>query len=76
MHKRELTDLKNKEIKELKTILEKKRIEAAKVYMELMAGREKNLRKSKMTRLEVAQILTIIREKEIISGSVKTEEDK
>jgi ribosomal protein L29 len=63
MKKKDLTDLRNKKINELEKLLSKKRNELINTYAKIKAGQEKNLKKAKNIRRDVAQILTIIREK-------------
>lgn len=65
MKKKDLTDLRNKDQKELKEVLSKKRLEITAFMAKSTAG-EKNLKKRKNLRREIAQILTIIKEKELI----------
>jgi ribosomal protein L29 len=86
MNKKDLVGLKNKNEKDLADLLSKKKIEAEEVKMSVLAGKEKNSRKHKFLRREIAQILTIIREKEKIrladfslekkSGQKKEDEGK
>lgn len=66
MKKNELTKLRNKDIEELKKITQDKKLELAKVFTDIKAGREKNLKKSKNLRCDIAQVLTIVKEKELI----------
>lgn len=66
MKKKDLTDLRNKKINELEKLLAKKRHQLVNVQAKIKAGQEKNLKKAKNTRRDIAQILTIIREKELL----------
>lgn len=66
MKKKDLTDLRNKKTNELEKLLAKKRNELVNTYAKIKAGQEKNLKKAKNIRRDVAQILTIIREKELL----------
>lgn len=66
MKKKDLTDLRNKKINELEKLLSKKRNELINTYAKIKAGQEKNLKKAKNIRRDIAQILTIIREKELL----------
>lgn len=72
MKKKDLNTLKEKEIEVLRKLLTEKIAEAKKTTSEMYSGNEKNLKKVKMIRREIAQISTAIREKEI----VKEEEGK
>lgn len=65
MKTNDLKSLKIKKPLELKKILVIKRGELLKLVSKKVAGGEKNLKKSRNLRKEIAQILTIIKEKEI-----------
>lgn len=67
MKKKELAVYRKKEIGDLQKIVNEKTLEAREMHMQIHTGQEKNTRKYKSIRHEIAQILTIIREKEIIS---------
>lgn len=71
MKKGELTELRSKDIDELKKLVADKRLELTKVMAEIKAGREKNLKKAKNLRREIARALTLIREKELIEQESK-----
>lgn len=66
MKKKDLTDIRKKDIKELGEMAVDKKKELAKATAEMGASREKNLKKAKSLRHDVAQILTLIREKELL----------
>lgn len=74
MKKRELRDLKNKSVKELIKIVDKKAIEIMKVKAKSKVSKEKNLKHVKNIKKDVAQIKTVIREKEFIDESSKVKE--
>lgn len=65
---KELTSLRGKSIKELAKLAYEKRTEATKKKMEIMSGKEKNLKVYRNLMTEVAKILTLVREKEIIES--------
>ena len=65
MKKKELKTLKTKSSKDLEKSLEKKRIEVLKTTLKIKAGEEKNVKKGKNLRIDIAQILTILKEKEL-----------
>lgn len=65
MKKQDLKELTKKTIKELESLLEQKRKDLLSVSLAIQAGKEKNLKKAKAVRLDIAQILTIIREKQL-----------
>ena len=66
MKKKELKDLKVKGLKELGKLVSQKKLELSESYAKIKAGQEKNLKKAKNLRRDVAQTLTIIREKELL----------
>jgi ribosomal protein L29 len=66
MKKKDLIGLRNKNITELKKMVDNKRGEFYNSYASLKASGEKNVKKSKNLRHEISQILTVIKEKEII----------
>jgi ribosomal protein L29 len=68
MKKKELNELRGKSVKELRKLASDKRGEAEKVKMKIFAGKEKNLKLKRNLTREVAKILTLIREKEIIES--------
>ena len=78
MKKKEFTNLKDKSIKDLMKMVNTKRVEVAKKAMEASAGKEKNLKASWSVRHDIAQILTLIKEKEILEliQSVETVKEK
>ena len=66
MKKKDMISLRTKTAKELAKIVYEKQTEATKKKMEIMGGKEKNLKAHKNLSREIAKILTLIREKEII----------
>lgn len=66
MKKKDFTGLKAKTIKDLASLVQNKRTEAKKLKMEIAAGKSKNLKGYKSARRDIAQVLTVIREKQII----------
>lgn len=65
-------NLSQKDIGELKTLLDEKRRELVKLRFELELKKLKNVHKIKSVRKEIARILTIINEKEL----TRKEQDK
>ncbi len=59
MKKKDLEGLKTKKAVELLKMVKEKKLELAKVLAMISAGREKNLKKAKNLRCEIAQILTV-----------------
>ncbi len=68
MAKQNLADLRKKEVAELAKIITEKRKEAIEQKIELGMGKEKNVRKVKNLRREIAQLITISKEKEALNG--------
>ena len=66
MKTKEFGSLKTKEIKELKDLVSKKKLELIKNQVKILSGKEKNLKKIWGLRKEIAQVLTIIKEKELL----------
>ena len=65
MKKAELTKLRAKEVDALKKMAADRRLKLTKVKADTKAAREKNLKKMKNLRRDIAQILTLVREKEL-----------
>ncbi len=65
MKRKDLVDLKTKEVKDLNKILGDKKAELEKIMVNVSVGKEKNLKKAKNLRRDISQILTIVQEKEI-----------
>jgi ribosomal protein L29 len=74
MKKKDLVELRAKEIKVIKETLAKKKLELATLVTKSVGGGEKNLRKGKNLRKDIAQILTVIKEKELIEEIEKEEQ--
>lgn len=71
MKKKELQELRIKKIAELRKLLSKKKKEAEVTYGKMKAGQEKNLKKAKNLKRDIAQILTLIREKQFLEEEKK-----
>lgn len=76
MKKGELTKLRTKKETELRKLVSDKKLLLARVIADVKASREKNLKKAKNLRRDIAQILTIFREKELIEQERKTEQKR
>lgn len=72
MKRKDLVDLKTKEVRDLNKILGDKKAELEKIMVNVSVGKEKNLKKAKNLRRDISQILTIVREKEIRKKEVKS----
>lgn len=68
MKKKEFNQLREKDRKELTKMVLGKKSELEKVRMKMFGGKEKNLKVGRILRVEIAKILTLIREKEIIES--------
>ena len=66
MKRKDYTELRTKTVKELQKMAFEKKLVAMKKKMEIMAGKEKNLKSYSALRNDISQILTLKREKEII----------
>ncbi|KKS95238.1 MAG: hypothetical protein UV71_C0010G0029 [Microgenomates group bacterium GW2011_GWC1_43_13] len=66
MKRKDYIDLKGKTIKELIKMASDKKTESVKKKMQILGGKEKNLKVYRNLRAEIAKILTLIREKEIL----------
>ena len=73
MKKKDIETLRGKEVAEIKKALAGKRADLIKAQVEMYGGKEKNLKKAKNLRREVAQMLTIIKEREILESEAKSE---
>jgi ribosomal protein L29 len=63
MKKREVEEMHKKDVSTLTSILSEKRLEFTKASSEIKLGKEKNFKKAKNLRKEIAQLSTLIREK-------------
>lgn len=76
MKKRDFDQLRTKEVEELTILLKDKKTELIKVATEIAAGKEKNIKKARNKRKEIAKLLTLIREKQILQKEEKTNVNK
>ena len=76
MKKKDLQSLRSKSIEDLRKMVSEKKDEANEAFLKTKAGQEKNLKKVKNLRTDIAQILTLIKEKEIIEEKEETKEKK
>ena len=68
---KKLLDIRQKSIKELRTEVDKKKLELAKEFSETSSSKKREFKKMRELKLEIARIMTIIREKEL-SGEVES----
>jgi len=76
MKKKDLEDIRNKEVSGINKNLAEKRKGLDKIMAEMHTGNEKNLKKAKNLRREIAQMLTIIKEKELIAQNLPKLKEK
>lgn len=77
MKKDELTKLRTKSPNQLRKTAEDNKTKLGKLLVESKAAKKKDLKKAQKLKKDIAQILTIIKEKEIIQSlEEKTEENK
>lgn len=70
MKTKELRDLRTKDLKEIEKLVITKKLELIRGKAEGKVGKEKNLKKAKNLRRDISQLLTVIREKEIIEDDL------
>ncbi|MFH1971386.1 MAG: hypothetical protein ABIJ05_03330 [Patescibacteria group bacterium] len=76
MKAKEYKDLKSKEIKDLDKLFIEKRKMLRKIVLDIKTGSEKNVKKGAILRNEIAKILTLIKEREIINKIKEEEKEK
>jgi len=76
MKKKELKDIRSKKIVELDKLVAKKKQESIIANAKMKTGQEKKIKKVKNLKHEIAQIMTIIREKQIMEKEEKKEVKK
>ena len=75
MKRKEFADFKTKTVKDLQKFVIDKKAEMAKKKVEIFSGKEKNLKYFNNLRREVAQAMTLIKQKEIVE-SLKPEKEE
>jgi ribosomal protein L29 len=71
MKRKDLLEFRNKKQSELQKLVEQKKLELALLSAKTKIGKEKNTSKLKVVRRDVAQILTILREMDIMAKEVE-----
>ncbi|MFV1917271.1 MAG: 50S ribosomal protein L29 [Patescibacteria group bacterium] len=66
MKKNDLNKQRSKSLKELGKLVEDKKLDLIKTKAKTVASREKNLKKAKNLKHDIAQILTIIKESQLV----------
>ncbi len=69
MKTKDLKQLRTKTIKELEGLIKAKKQDLLLSYAKIKAGKEKNTSLIKRIRRDIAQLLTLVREKEILERS-------
>ena len=73
MRRNDLLKLRGRKLTEIEDILKNKKLEFIRAKTNLKAKREKNLKKAKLLSREISQMLTIIREKDLMEkGSIRS----
>jgi large subunit ribosomal protein L29 len=67
MKRKELKDVKIKDISEIIKSIVTKKEELLKIQLKVKIGGEKNLKKAKNLRKDIAQLKTVLHEKEIVA---------
>ena len=73
---KDLKDIRTKEMKEIRNLIGKKKIELLELMVKIKSGGEKNLKKVKNLRKDISQILTIKLEKELTEKETEMEKEK
>ncbi|KKR71318.1 MAG: 50S ribosomal protein L29 [Candidatus Woesebacteria bacterium GW2011_GWA2_40_7b] len=76
MKTKDFGQLRNKDVASLKKLSIERKLDAVKAKMATLASREKNTKLALNIRREIAKILTLIKEKEIIEQLNKKGESK
>lgn len=66
MKNKQLTDLRKKDIIELRKTLQHKRDDLDKIKLDLALGQENDFKKANRFKKDIAQIMTLIKEKEMV----------
>jgi large subunit ribosomal protein L29 len=75
MKKQQLNEIKNKSIKDLKTLVNSLKKEIANLNMDLKLGKLKNVRAISAKRKDVAQVLTIVNQNAAMEKIKKEKEN-
>lgn len=76
MKRKELNELRGKDTKALNKLIAAKKAEITKVKVDINVSKEKNLKKLKNLRHDVAQVMTLVKEKDLIGVEEIDEMDK
>lgn len=75
MKTKELLEIRKKSIDQLKKMIEDKKEDLRKINLDMTLGQESNVKKAKLLKTEIAQLMTITREKELLETVDKTEDE-
>jgi len=64
--KKDLSEARAKDTKEIAKLIEDKKLKLDKVRVEISAGEEKNVKAVANLKREIAQLMTVLKEKEIM----------
>ncbi len=70
MKKKNIDDLRSKKTEELKKSVMGKKKELALFMSEIVLQKEKNVKKGKLLRMEIARMLTLVRERDIAGKEI------
>lgn len=70
MKKKNIDDLRLKKTEELKKLVMEKKKELSLFTSEMVLQKEKNVKKGKLLKKEIAQMLTLLREKDIAGKEI------
>jgi len=76
MKKNDLKSARGKDIKELEKIINDKKSQLGPIQVKIATGEEKNTKKGQNLKIDIAQLETVMREKEITQKKDKKKEDK
>ena len=71
MKKRDLQEKRKVDVKDLFKLVQEKKFKSLKLKGEMKVGKAKNLKEGTNLRREIAELLTIIKEKEILAKEEK-----
>ena len=71
MKTKDIKDLRTKKIEELKKMVDSKKSESTLLFSKVRAGKEKNTSKLKALKKEIAQIMSVVSEMEILEKLTK-----
>ncbi len=73
MKKKDLIEIRSKKKKEIAKIIKEKKLELAKIRVKIASGEEKNVKKARNLRKDIAQLFTILKEKTLLEKEIAEE---